>query len=112
MNQDTVGTGILFYPFLIMSIAIFLKDYFAKNWSLTFLFLVFVGTSLFQLTWNVTFGFSYAVFRIIIFLWALTLVPQFFPNQLSKKGGKILAYSWFVVFIVFNVWSIMIYNEQ
>ncbi len=101
-----------FYPFLIISIAIFLKDYFAKNWTLTFFFLVFVGTSLFQLTWNVAFGFSYIVFRTLVVLWSLTLIPQILPNKLFNKGGKIIAYSWLVVFILLNIWSVMIYNEQ
>lgn len=101
-----------FYPFLIISIAIFLKDYFAKNWILTFFFLVFVGTSLFQLTWNLAFGFSYLVFRLLIILWSLVLVPQFLPQSLFKKGGKFVAYSWLAVFILLNIWSVMIYNEQ
>lgn len=101
-----------FYPFLVLSLAVFIKEYFAKNWSLTFIFLVFIGTSLFQLTWNVAFGFSYIVFRSIIILWGITLFPQFFSNKLIAKGGKILAYSWFVIFIILNIWSITIYNEQ
>ena len=101
-----------FYPFLIISIALFIKEYFAKNWVLSFLFLVFVGTTLFQNTWVVSFGFSYFIFRLIILGWGLSLIPLFLPFKPFLKFSRVVTYSWLVIFILFNIWSVMLYNEQ
>lgn len=101
-----------FYPFLIIAAALFIKEYFAKNFLLTFLFLVCVGTTLFQLTWIATFGFSYFVFRFIILTWGLVLVPQYMQNKKTVKMGKFLAYSWLGVYLLMNIWAVTIYNEQ
>lgn len=101
-----------FYPFLVISIALFIKEYFSKNFILTFLFLVFVGTSLFEATWKSTFGFSYIIFRFLIIGWGLVLIPQYLPAKIYLKAGRIISYSWFVIFILMNVWAILLYNEQ
>lgn len=101
-----------FYPFLILSVAIFLKDYFSKNFVLTFLFLVFIGTSLFEVTWAPTFGFSYVVFRLAIIGWGLTLIPAYLPQKNISKFAKIISYAWFGIFILMNIWSVLIYNEM
>src|SRR3989344_617626 len=57
-----------FYPFLAVSIAIFIKDYFNKNLLLTFIFIVLIGVSLLELSWARVFGFSFIVLRLYIFL--------------------------------------------
>ena len=101
-----------FYPFLIISVAIFLKEYFVKNWVLSFMFLVLVGTTLFQNTWAQSFGFSYFIFRILIIGWGLSLVPLFLPFKPLMKISKFASYSWFAIFIILNIWSVMLYNEQ
>jgi hypothetical protein len=101
-----------FYPFLIIAIALFLKEYFAKNLILTFLFLVLVGSTLFQNTWVQVFGFSYFIFRLIIIGWSLSLVPLFMQFKSFGRIAKFLAYLWFVIFIILNIWSVMLYNEQ
>lgn len=101
-----------FYPFLIISIALFIKDYFVKNPILTFLFLVLVGTTLFHNTWAVNFGFSYLIFRLIILGWGLSLIPLFLPFKPLLKISRIATYSWFVIFVLINIWSVMLYNEQ
>lgn len=101
-----------FYPFLIISIALFVREYFIKNPVLTFLFLSLIGTSLFQNTWAVAFGFSYFIFRLIIIGWGLSLIPLFFPNKSLIKASNFISYSWSVIFIVLNIWSVMLYNEQ
>jgi 4-amino-4-deoxy-L-arabinose transferase-like glycosyltransferase len=101
-----------FYPFLIISVAIFLKEYFAKNIFLTFLFLIFVGSSLLQLTFGAAFGFSYVVFRMSIIGWGLTLLPLVFENKKVSVVARILSFVWLVVFIALNIWAAMLYNEQ
>ena len=101
-----------FYPFLIISIALFLKEYFVKNLILTFFFLVFVGTTLFQNTWAPTFGFSYFIFRFMILGWSLSLVPMFVSSKGINKFARLSSYSWIIIFILMNIWSVTLYNEQ
>lgn len=101
-----------FYPFLIISTALFLKDYFLKNSFLTFFFFLFVGLSLLQLTWETTFGFSYSVLRIVIICYSLLLIPLFIRSHKIEKPITILGYFMFIFLIFMNIWSILIYNEQ
>lgn len=100
-----------FYPFLIASIAVFIKDYFAKNWLLTFIFLVFIGTSLLAHTWNEMFGFSYLIFRLSIFTWMITLIPYYFKQEKLLSLAKFTSYSWLTLFIVMNIWAVTFYKE-
>ncbi len=101
-----------FYPFLVVSVALFIKDYFAKNWPLTFMFLAFVGTTLLGLTWQIMFGFSYFIFRLAAVSWGAVLIPQFFPFKISPKFGKVISYTWLTLFIFMNIWAVLLYNEQ
>lgn len=101
-----------FYPFLIVAIALFLKEYFAKNWLLTFFFIVFLGTSLLEITWKVKFGFSYLFFRILIISWGLILIPQYWENKRTKLLGKVVSYSWLAVIILLSIRAVIIYNEM
>lgn len=101
-----------FYPFLIISIALFIKEYFVKNWAFTFIFLAFIGTTVFQNTWASVFGFSYSVFRLIILSWVFVLLPLFLNFKKLNKGSKFVSWGWLIVFILMNIWSILLYNEQ
>lgn len=101
-----------FYPFLIISIALFIREYFAKNLVLTFAFLVWVGTALLGLTWEVVFGFSYVIFRIAIITWGLTLAPLFFKGKKWLKLSNVLSYGWLAILILLNIWAVLLYNEQ
>jgi 4-amino-4-deoxy-L-arabinose transferase-like glycosyltransferase len=99
-----------FYPFLVISIALFIKEYFNKNYILTFLFLIIVGLSLLELTWSRTFGFSFFVFRAYIALSSISLLPLFFPK--TKKISGYINYITLVIIFNLSVWSVLIYNEQ
>lgn len=101
-----------FYPFLIISIAVFLKEYFGKNQILTTFFLLLVGLPLFQLTWVQTFGFSYAIYRIVLFGFALPLITLFIHNKKLFRFTTILDYGWLGIFLFLNAWAIVLYNEQ
>lgn len=101
-----------FFPFLITSIALFIKEYFNKNHILSFIFIVFVATSLLQLTWANVFGFSYFIFRISILTWVLTLLPLFFENKKVQKIGKSTSWIWFIALILMSIWAVFLYNEQ
>jgi len=101
-----------FYPFLISATALFLREYFAKNFISTFFFIVFIGTSLLQLTWASVFGFSYPFFRLIIVSWLLVLLPYFIENKKIVKIGKASSYLWLVAFLFMNIWAVLLYTEQ
>lgn len=99
-----------FYPFLVISIALFLKEYFNKNYLLTFIFLIFTGFSLLQLSWAQSIGFSFIVFRSFLLLFGLSLAPLFLPK--TKNISTYSSYlSLFIIFIL-SIWSIKKYNEQ
>ncbi len=99
-----------FYPFMTVSIALFLKEYFTKNYFLTFLFLIFTGLSMLQMSWAQSLGFSFIVFRAFLVLFGISLAPLFLP-----KTGKVAyitsIFSLFLVFLL-SIWSIFKYNEQ
>lgn len=101
-----------FYPFLIVSIALFIKEYYAKNFLLTFIFLVLIGSSLLGLTWEVVFGYSFYVFRLAIISWLFILLPIF--PLFNKLGvlSKRVSYVWLICFFLMNIWASLIYNEQ
>ena len=99
-----------FYPFLVISTALFLKEYFNKNYLLTFLFLVFTGLSMLQLSWAQSLGFSFLFFRGFLVLFGFSMLPYFFPK--TNKMSTVTNYlSIFIVFIL-SVWSVFNYNEQ
>ncbi len=81
-----------FYPFLIISLALFIKEYFAKNYLLTFFFLAFIVTSLLQNVYEVRFGFSFPVFRIFILLCGLVLLPYFGKWKLAVRISVVVSY--------------------
>ena len=99
-----------FYPFLVISTALFLKEYFNKNYILTFLFLIFTGLSMLQLSWAQSLGFSFLFFRGFIILFGLSMLPYFFPK--TNKISTITSYISIVLIFIMNIWSIFNYNEQ
>lgn len=92
-----------FYPFLVVSMALFIKEYFNKNYFLTFLFVVFIGTPLFQNVFQPIIGFSFLVFRFAIILWSLTLLPVFFNNSITRFASKLLGYSFIAVYLIMSI---------
>lgn len=101
-----------FYPFLIISIAVFLREYFNKNFLLTFFSLLFVGLSLLQLTWASTFGFSFVIFRLTLFLYGVGMLPVFFKHKKVVKVAEIANYGSLMVLFLLSTWAILLYNEQ
>lgn len=98
------------YPFMVIGTALFVKEYFNKNYMLTFLFLIFTGLSMLQLSWEQSFGFSFPVFRIFLLLFGLSLTPLFIPK--TKKLSSLTSYVSLLLIFIFNIWTILNYNEQ
>ncbi len=101
-----------FYPFLVISLAIFIKEYFSKNWMATFFSLAIVGTTLLQSTWGSMFGFSYPLFRIAILIWCLVLLPLFWQNKNILKLAKLSSLAGLLLLLLLNIWSVLLYSEQ
>ncbi len=99
-----------FYPFLIVSIALFLQEHFNKNRIFTLLFLLFTGLSMLQLSWGVSYGFSFLIFRVYLILCGLSLIPLAFPKTLKKSN--LLNTALLVFIFLLNIWTIFLYNEQ
>jgi 4-amino-4-deoxy-L-arabinose transferase-like glycosyltransferase len=101
-----------FYPFLAISLALFIKEYFNKNLLLTTTFFLFVILSLLELTWKNVFGFSFPVFRIFLFLCAISLLPLFFKNNRLNKVTSIINKFFFMIAIFLSIWAVLGYNEM
>ncbi len=99
-----------FYPFLTISLALFIKEYFNKNYILTFLFLLFVGLSMLETSWTHIFGFSFLLFRGFIVLCGLSLLPLFFPK--TRKISGYISYATLAMIIALSMVSVLLYNEQ
>jgi 4-amino-4-deoxy-L-arabinose transferase-like glycosyltransferase len=99
-----------FYPFLMLSIAIFLKDNFNKNYLLSFMFLIFTGLSMLQLSWAQKLGFSFVVFRGFLILFGISMAPLFLPK--TKNVATLASYLSILVIFMLNIWSVFKYNEQ
>lgn len=100
-----------FYPFLIISIALFIKEYFNKNILLTFLFILLVGLSLIELSYGAKFGFSFLVFRGFLIICALTLLPLFFRSKNLLKFSNGLNYILLIGLFGLNVLAVLTYLE-
>lgn len=99
-----------FYSFLTISIALFIKKYFTKNYLLTFLFLIFIGLSMLELSWARSIGFSFIVFRCFLILFGISLAPLFLPK--TEKIAYLSSYLSLVIIFFLNIWSVFKYNEQ
>lgn len=99
-----------FYPFMIISIALFIKEYFNKNYFFTFLFLIFIGLSMLELSWEQALGFSFLIFRFFLVLFGLSLAPLFIPK--TRRIASVTSYLSLIIIFILSVWSVLSYNEQ
>ena len=99
-----------FYPFMTVSTALFLKEYFNKNYFLTFIFLIFTGLSMLQLSWEQSLGFSFLIFRGFLILFGLSMIPYFIPK--TNKIATVTSYLSLAIIFVLSIWSVWNYNEQ
>ncbi|HSD98832.1 MAG TPA: glycosyltransferase family 39 protein [Patescibacteria group bacterium] len=99
-----------FYPFFVIAIALFVKEYFNKNYLLTFFFLLLTGLSMLGQSWTQAFGFSFMVFRFFLGLYGITLLPLFFPK--TQKLSHAISYISLLSIFLLTIWSVFGYNEQ
>jgi hypothetical protein len=100
-----------FYPFLAISLALFIKEYFNKNLLLTFLFILLIGLSLLENSFKRQFGFSFKFFRLFLFTTCVALLPLFFKNKKIGKYSKLFNFFMLIFLFGLNIWSVMEYAE-
>jgi hypothetical protein len=101
-----------FYPFLIIAIAVFLKEYFDKNYLVTAIFFILTGLSMLAGSWERSFGFSYPVFRTYLVTVAFGALPGIFPGLEKKKLFQWINIGLLIFVILLSVWTVIVYNEQ
>jgi len=100
-----------FYPFLAISLALFIKEYFNKNIFLTFVFILLIGLSLLENSFKRQFGFSFTFFRLFLVTTCITLLPLFFKNKKIMNYSKMFNFFMLIFLFGLNVWSVMEYTE-
>lgn len=94
-----------FYPFMIISTALFIKEeYVRPSLSLVF-FLLVVGLSLMANTWEQMFGFSYFAYRMSIIIWSLPILAVMIPSRKTIFLTKTIMVLSLIFFIALNVFA-------
>ena len=96
-----------FYPFLLISTAVVLREEFKKVSLVSLFFVLFVGLALLQNTWQNIFGFSYLVYRLFIILGTIPILYLIWKDKTSSK----LLIFWLVLFTILNIASVLLYVE-
>ena len=99
-----------FYPFLIIATAITILEEAKKISLISIFFLLFVGLSLLSNFWQNTFGFSYTVYRLFI-ISSVGPVLLILWKNIGGRIPQILILSWGILFIIFNIASVLSYVE-
>ena len=100
-----------FYPFLIISLAIIIKEAIKSRSLFPFFASIFIGASLLQSTWNNAFGFSYGAYRGFLVICGIFLLPVFF---VVLKGKKLYTTAYSMLFfslLLLNIWAVLSYGE-
>jgi 4-amino-4-deoxy-L-arabinose transferase-like glycosyltransferase len=101
-----------FYPFLAISIAVFLNEYLNRNYFIMATFYLMTGLSMFAESWGKVLGFSYPVFRTYLTTVAIGALPGLFPELKRYKLFQWINIILVCVVILLSVWAIRQYNEQ
>lgn len=96
-----------FYPFLLISLGVVLRDEMKKISFVSLFFILIVGLALLQNTWQNAFGFSYLVYRSFILLGTIPVLYLIWKDKSSSK----LVIFWLILFTVLNISSVLSYVE-
>lgn len=99
-----------FYPYLLVSSAIVLQQEWKKLSLVSIFFLFLVGLALLHNVWMELFGFSFFVYRTFILLTSIPILYLVWKNK-NERVSKLLLFFWFVIFILFNILSVVVYKE-
>lgn len=101
-----------FYPFLAVALAWMLKSYGRKNYLVPALFFLLVILSMLGVTWLPAFGFSYPVYRIVIGVIGLSVLPILISTKYTERISKIMTILLCVITLLLTIWAGWGYNEQ
>ncbi len=101
-----------FYPFLAISLAVFLKEYLNKNYFVTAVFFVVTGLSMFAESWGKKLGFSYPVFRTYLCIVAIGALAGIFPKFEHNRIFRTVNFAILFIISLLSIWTILVYNEQ
>lgn len=97
-----------FYPFLLISISLIIKEELSKNSLISLFFIFIVGLSLLANTFEQVFGFSFFIYRLFIIIASLTvLISQWFSR--FKLYSRKLIIFWLILFNILNIISVFYY---
>lgn len=100
-----------FYPFLLISLALILKEELFKPTLRIVLFLFIVGLSLLYNTWQQSFGFSLFVYRLSIIIWSIPILTLIFPSRkINVLSKKIIVIS-IILFVILNIFSVNNFHD-
>lgn len=99
-----------FYPFIVISTVLVLREEWKKISLLSLFFIFLVGLPLLSLVWENTFGFSYLIYRGFILSAVLPIIYFLWKKQ-SQRLPRIFLIIWFFIFVILNILSVIIYSE-
>jgi len=99
-----------FYPLLAVSSAVVLQQEWKKLSFVSIFFLFIVGLALLHNVWRELFGFSLFVYRAFILFTSIPILYLVWKNK-NERVSKLLLLFWFVIFILFNILSVVVYKE-
>jgi 4-amino-4-deoxy-L-arabinose transferase-like glycosyltransferase len=99
-----------FYPFLIISTALFIKEEFIKPSLSLVLFFLVIGLSLMANTWEQAFGFSYPIYRASIIIWSLPILSLLLPSKKTEFITKTVVILSIICFIILNIFAVFSYH--
>lgn len=99
-----------FYPYLLISSAVVLGQEWRKLSFVSLFFLLFVGLALLHNTWREALGFSFVVYRAFILLASVPILYFLWRNK-DGRWPKLFLSFWFAIFILFNIFSVILYKE-
>jgi hypothetical protein len=101
-----------FNPFLAISIALFLKEYFNRNYLATAIFFLITGLPALSMSWGRVFGFSYPVLRIYLAGVALGALPAVSPGLGKNRAFRFINWVILCIVLLLSIWATVVYNEQ
>lgn len=100
-----------FYPFLLISLALILREELFKPTLRIVLFLFIVGLSLLYNTWQQSFGFSLLVYRLSIIIWSIPILTLISPSRKINVLSKIIIVISIMLFVILSIFSVNNFHD-
>lgn len=101
-----------FYPFLSISIAVLLYDFWNTNLFVFGIWAILAGLSMLSESFQKNFGFSYTLYRSYIALVFFSMLPQLFPTLARYPLFRYMRILLVFLICIFSAYATMLYTEQ